>query len=932
MRSVRTDEQHTEYVPAGHSTGLAARMQSLANPGSTVIAESTRKLVEGYFALNSLGASRVKGLSEPVNVYEVTGLGPLRTRLQRAAGRGFTKFVGRQREMDAMKHAAEQAKAGHGQIVAAMAEAGTGKSRLFFEFKAKNQSGWNVLETFSVSHGKASAYFPVIDLLHNYFKIAGEDDQRARRVKVNGNVLTLDRTLEDTLPYLFALLGIMEGDDPLVQMDAQVRKRRTLDAIKRILLRESMNQPLMVIFEDLHWVDNETQVLLNLLADSIANAKILLLVNYRPEYSHQWNSKTYYTQLRLDPLGKESADEMLTALLGDGAEMTQLKRVIIEKTEGNPFFMEESVQVLLDDGALVRDGTAVRLIKQLSELKIPPTVQGILAARIDRLASDEKELLQMLAVIGKEFPLSLAREVTRKPNDELNRMLNDLQLAEFVYEQPAVGDVEYSFKHALTQEVAYGSVLIERRRVLHGQIGAALEASCADSIVDHLAELAHHYARSANPAKAVEYCLRACQQSSDRASYAEAVAYFETGLARLQELPDDDRRAELELDLRIAGQSALQTTKGYGSPEGEQSAARAIELSRRPGIDWEKSWPALLGLYLSASARADNRKAREIATEQLAIAERHGNVVRTAQAVSWLAAANMFAGAFDLATEGFDRSAALLESIPEPNASLRRQRLYFQAYLHVISARNFWLVGYPNRALERANIAAAIALESGAKNTAEMVHNFTVNVFHLRRELERTRESCAAALTLANELGNPARRAKADFYLGWVDAASGDLAHGIARMRRALAEVRATGSEDMTEYSLALIATALGQMAQFNEGLGAIDEAFGVIERGGLRLYEAEIYRLKGDLLWARDPSNAAEAEASFRRALEISRRQKAKSWELRAATSFARVLLDTNRRDEARAMLTEIYNWFTEGFDTADLKDAKTLLHELSN
>jgi predicted ATPase len=349
--------------------------------------------------------------------------------------------------MEAMRNAAELARAGRGQLIAAMAEAGTGKSRLFFEFKAKNQSGWMVLETFSVSHGKASAYFPVIDLLHGYFGIDAGDDSRKRREKVTGRVVALDRSLEDTLSYLFGLLGIADGDDPLAQMDAQVRKRRTLDAIKRILLRESLNQPLMVIFEDLHWIDEETQAFLNLLADSIGTAKILLLVNYRPEYSHQWNSKTYYTQLRLDPLGKESADEMLAALLGDGVEMAQLKRVIIEKTEGNPFFMEETVQVLLDEGALVRDGSSARLTKALGELKIPPTVQAILAARIDRLPADEKDLLQALAVIGREFPLSLIREVVAKSDDELNRMLSDLQLGEFIYEQPAMGDVEYTFKH-----------------------------------------------------------------------------------------------------------------------------------------------------------------------------------------------------------------------------------------------------------------------------------------------------------------------------------------------------------------------------------------------------------------------------------------------------------------------------------------------------
>ena len=317
VRSIKTGDAHTEYTPIGHSTSLASRLQALAAPGSIAIGENVRKLVEGYFLLRPLGPARVKGVTEPVNLYEVTGLGPLRTRLQRSAGRGLTKFVGRQREMDAMKHAAEQAKAGHGQIVAAMAEAGVGKSRLFYEFKAVSQSGWMVLETFSVSHGKASAYLPVIELLRNYFKIGSEDDERTRRERVTGRVMALDRALEDTLPYLFSLLGLNEDEEGFAQIDPEMKKRRTLEAIKRLMLRESLNQPLMVVFEDLHWIDAESQALLNLLADTIGTTKLLMLVNYRPEYSHQWGNKTYYTQLRLDPLGTESADEMLSALLGE---------------------------------------------------------------------------------------------------------------------------------------------------------------------------------------------------------------------------------------------------------------------------------------------------------------------------------------------------------------------------------------------------------------------------------------------------------------------------------------------------------------------------------------------------------------------------------------------------------------------------------------
>jgi predicted ATPase len=263
----------------------------------------------------------------------------------------------------------------------------------------------------------------VLDLLHAYFRIAAEDDARTRREKVNGRIVTLDPALEDTRPYLFGLLGIVDADDPLAQMDGQVKRRRTLDAIKRILLRESLNQPLMVIFEDLHWIDEETQAFLNLLADSIGTSKILLMVNYRPEYSHRWGSKTYYTQLRLDPLGRDSAEEMLSALLGDNAELKALKRVIIEKTEGYPFFMEETMQVLVDEGTLVRNG-AVRLTRPISELKIPPTVQGILAERIDRLPQDAKDLLQTLAVIGREFPLSLIRSVLPEAEDKLNHMLD----------------------------------------------------------------------------------------------------------------------------------------------------------------------------------------------------------------------------------------------------------------------------------------------------------------------------------------------------------------------------------------------------------------------------------------------------------------------------------------------------------------------------
>ncbi len=983
VRSIATGDGQFDFTAIGHTANLASRLQSLARTGTVAISEQTRKLVEGYFQLKALGPTRVKGVSEAVNVYEVTGLGPLRTRLQRSAGRGLSKFVGRQAEMESLKRAAERAKAGHGQIVAAMAEAGVGKSRLLFEFKAVSQSGWTVLEAFSVSHGKASAFLPVIDLLHSYLEISPDDDARKRREKVNGKVLTLDRSLEDTLPYLCGLLGLSDENNQIAEIEAQTRKRRALDAIKRILLRESLNQPLMVVFEDLHWVDNESQAFLNLLADCIGTARILMLVNYRPEYRHEWGNKSYYTQLRLDPLGKESADEMLRALLGDsaslarsvggegqaeGADLFALKRLIMEKTEGNPFFIEETVQVLLDEGALVRNGT-VKLTKPLRELKIPTTVQAILAARIDRLPPVQKDLLQTLAVIGMEFKLGLVRKVWRHPHPRdtalaekgasaapltlsrkeagegesgLEPMLAELQLGEFIYEQPAVGDLEYTFKHALTHDVAYHSMLNERRRLLHERIGAALESIYADNLRDHIVELARHYARSGNPAKAVKYCLRAVEQCADLGSNAEAVAQFESGLEQLQKLPDDDRRAELELDLRNAVGGPLGDSKGFGSFEVEQSAARAMELCQRPGIKWEKTWGSLFGVFFVQQLRPDVRKAEAVAAELIARAEEHGSVERIAESANWFAYAKMVSGDFRLADQAFDRAWALLESLAKPATSRASQRAgqtpqdqTFQWRMgtpqnnRVLSGWNLWFLGYPDRALERMNVATAIA-HSGPKTMLADIHGFATYIYDLRREPEHMRARAEARLVLAAESGLFTGRVLAEIYLGWADALAGDVEGGAARMRQHMLEFKAAGSEYINDRCVTFVATALGRMGRFDEGIRTIDESFPFIERSGQRYYEAELHRLKGELMLTQNASNAAQAEQSLRTAIEIARKQHAKSWELRATTSLARLMRETSRRDEARTMLAEIYNWFTEGFDTADLKDAKALLEQL--
>ena len=706
-------------------------------------------------------------------------------------------------------------------------------------------------------------------------------------------------------------------------MDAQVRKRRTLDAIKRILLRESLNQPLMVTFEDLHWIDEETQGFLNLLADSIGTAKILLLVNYRPEYSHQWGSKTYYTQLRLDPLGKESADEMLSALLGDGPDVAALKRVIIERTEGNPFFMEETVQVLLDEGALERDATTVRLTRQLGDLKIPPTVQGILAARIDRLPPDAKELLQTLAVIGREFPLSLIRAVVPKSDDELTRMLDDLQLGEFLYEQPAVGDAEYTFKHALTQEVAYNSVLIERRKHLHERIGAALETLYASSLDDHLAELAHHYGRGNNPGKAVDYLGRAAAQAVSRSAFNEALAYARAGIALIPALPATAGRVQREFDLQNALAGAAMAVEGFGSPVTTQCYQRMLELARESGDDAALS-TALSGVWMDHNVAARHEEADEVARQMLEVAER-------AKSPAWIADA-LCAQAWTQYHRG--NCGGILPKLKRATELCRdgAGRVTADgsdpiAWSLSFEGRIAWVTGYPDRALDLSERAIKRSRElSQPFSLAQSLHWSNVIRFW-RGDVLETQHLCEQIDALSQEGGFVSFRGSTRIYEGWVASMQGEHERAIAMIRGGLE----TPIRIMITFGSAILADACLRAGRYQDAMDAVAAGREHTRSTGEHYAESEIERVAGDALFLMGAENAAEAEQCMRRAIAIAAEQGAKSWELRATRSLARLLRDTNRRDEARAILAGIYNWFTEGFDTADLKNAKALLEELA-
>jgi predicted ATPase len=739
----------------------------------------------------------------------------------------------------------------------------------------------------------------------------------------------LDRSLEDAIHYLFALLGIVEGDDPLAQMDGQIRKRRTLEAIKRILLRESLDQPLMVIFEDLHWIDEQTQELLNLLADSIGTAKLLLLVNYRPEYSHQWNSKTYYTQLRLDPLGKESAEEMLSALLGDGKDLIPLKRLIIERTEGTPFFMEEIVQALFEDGVLQRNG-AVKLVRSMEAVKVPATVQAVLASRIDRLPAEEKELLQTLAVLGREFPLGLVQRVTRKPEDELERRLSRLQAGEFIYEQPAAGDVEYTFKHALTQEVAYNALLVERRKFLHDRAGEALESMFAGQLDDHLDELAHHYSRSDNVAKAVEYLGRAGQQALQRSAYADAITNLSAAIDLLRKLPDSPERIRRELLLQLAIGPALIAVKGSVAPEVERAYIRARELCERAG-DPPEVFPALFGLWLMHLHRVELRTAYELAEQLLPQAQSAHDPALLLYARSALASTSYWMGELLPAREHLEMAISLYDRERHRSLGPRYGTVDVGVACLCYTAWTLWHLGYPDRALKRGNEALALARRLSHPFSLAFAEFFACVLCQLRRELDAAQEHTDGLIALCTEHGFAEVSDLATSLRNCVMAEQGRKEEGIVQMREGLAAARSTVTELYRPDFLCLLAEAYKATGCLDDALSALTEALAAADEHENRAFEAEAHRLKGELLLKKDDSNAAEARSCFERAIEIARKQSAKSWELRATMSLARLLTKQGRRDEARSMLTQIYGWFTEGSDTADLKDAKALLAELA-
>ena len=539
---------HTHYRTLGQTTRLASRLGQIAAPGKTLVSAATLRLAEGHFEVKLIEGAIASSQGYPV--YELVAARPRQTRFGVLAARGLTRFVGREFELEQLNRARRLARSGRGQVVAVVGEAGVGKSRLAFEFaRSLRQQGWRVLESASVSYGKATSYLPVIALLKVYFKIQDRDDHSQIREKVTHRLLVIDEGLKQTLPAVLNLLDVRVEDAAWERLHPTQRRQRTLDAIKLLLLREAQEGPLLVILEDLHWMDGETQALLDGLIGNLGSARLLLLVNYRPEYQHAWGSKTYYSQLRLDALQLDSTAEMLEALLGEDPGLASLKKLLVKR--GNPFFLEETVRSLIETKTLVGERGHYRLSQPVQELQAPPTVQLMLAARIDRLAPEDKRLLQVASVIGKDVPFSLLQAIADVSDEALRHGLDGLQSAEFLYETGLFPDVGYSFKHALSHEVVYGGLLQEDRRQLHARTLDAIETCHRDRLGEQIERLAHHAVQGELRQRAVHYLLQAGLKTAARSAPKEARVWFEQALSIIEVLPKDHSILEQEFQIRI---------------------------------------------------------------------------------------------------------------------------------------------------------------------------------------------------------------------------------------------------------------------------------------------------------------------------------------------------------------------------------------------
>jgi DNA-binding SARP family transcriptional activator/predicted ATPase len=931
---VRTigSERTRHYDAVGPVPRLARHLDAALAPGEIGLTADAARRAEGFVRTEALGDRRFDGVPEPVPVFALRGKTALRLRWEARAARELTDFTGREAEISRLAELLGLAARGSGQVVAVAGEPGVGKSRLAHEFvQSPHATDWTVLKTGAASHEAGATFLPIANLIRAWSKIGERDTREEALAKLRGSVLALGAALAPALSPLSALLDLRPEDPHWATLDPPQRRQRTFDAVKTLMMRESESRPVILVVEDLHWVDAGSQDLLDYFVGGFASSRILLLLTHRPEYRHAWLGRSCFTQLRLDSLGTESADRLLRALLGDDAGLADLRKRLIERTGGTPLFLEESVRALADAGALAGKPGAYRAAGPIAIAQIPSTVHAVLAARIDRLPADQKSLLQIAAMIGDEVPAELLQPIAGLAEEPLNALLAGLQAAELLYQSRLPPRAQYSFKHALTRQVAYESVLRERRRAVHLQIVEISEALHAGRIDEHVERLAHHALAGEDWRKAADYLFRSAGRAMQRSAHPLAIEYLEKGLAVVEKLPDSPERTRRELDYRKAMGVTMMAAKGWAAKEVLDAYTRARVLCEELG-DERELYIVLRGEGQYRMIRGESRIARDLGDRCVALAasSKDSGVRIETHHLFWTNSFFMgdYAQADSHSARGIelyrrerDHGLTYVYSGHDPGVCCR----CFSALLHCLQGR-------PDRSLALCQEALELALGIEHPLTTALAHWAYSFAHLLRREPEPARRWAEREIAVSEEYLLPLLKSQGTFQLGWAMAELGELDEGIARMKSGLEATSATGAEMGSPYFIALVGEALGKAGKPDAGLVEIERALSEANTHGGRLQFSEILRLKGELLLMRSKARRGEAEACFRESLEVADRQGAKLPKLRSATSLSRLLADRGDVAGALSLLLPAHEAVAGGRDLADLKAAAALLAELRN
>jgi TOMM system kinase/cyclase fusion protein len=921
-----------EQLALGETPNVAARLQGLATPNTLVLSAATLQLLGGFFTYQSLGTHPVKGLAQPVEVYQVLHESMARSRLEAAGSTGLTPLVGREQEVALLRERWAQVKEGLGQVVLLSGEAGIGKSRLVQVLKeqvATEPQAWLTPCQCSPYH-QNTALYPLIDLLERVvLRFDREESPEQKLRKLEGHLVQYGFPLAEAVPLHASLLSIpLTADYAHLTISPEQQKQKTLQALLTTLLRIAAQQPVLFVMEDLHWVDPSTLEFLSLLVDQGPTARILALLTFRPDFSPPWTGRSHLTQVILHRLPRRQAAEMAGRVAHGKTLPAEVMEQVVARTDGVPLFVEELTKMVLESGLLQEREERYELTGPLPPLAIPTTLHDSLMARLDRLAT-VKALAQLGATLGREFSYALLQAVSPWDEATWGRGLHQLVAAEFLYQQGLPPEATYRFKHALIQETAYQSLLRSTRQQYHQRIAQVLEARFPESGETQPELLAHHYTEAGLTEQAIGYWQRAGQQASERSAYLEAVSHFTTAIKLLTTLPETSARIQQALTLHIALGAALQMAKGLAAPEVEHAYTQAYALCQQMGETSEFA-PVLFGLWRFYLARSQLHRARELGDTLLRLAQRTDDAALAVVAHQALGAAWLFLGALPTARQHLEESIALY-------APDQRRALVFRmgqepgVGCRAPAALTLWLLGYPDQALARLHEALALAHELSHPFSLAYTRVWAAYIYQWRWDISAMYEQADACIALSTEQGFPFLAAWGTSLRGWALAMQGQSEEGLIQVRQGIAAWQATGAVLHIPYFYTMLAEVCDRLGHAEDGLQALAEAHALVEQHEERYWEAEVRRRRGVLLLQQPGTPPAEAEAWLQRALDVARRQEAKSLELRAAMSLSRLWQQQGKRQEAYDLLAPIYHWFTEGFDTADLQDARALLAELS-